>query len=244
MPRGRKKDNTLPPNRSRDTQRAYRARKAAQLEALQHKLNELEAENERLRLALKKESVDEVPCDAKEKPVDSSVFKEDPPSEETRPEDDLITQQSSLPSVPLCVTTLSALTSDTVTESAGSPAKELSQPSEPVFDDRTEEIIVERPPKGADDSLPRSPERPPFSIPSPSHESVYEYPGVGDQQFFLETVDTGKGARPRGDNQHVTTQSTDPSVVTTRGTVHFRASTSPLFFDLPDSIDTFSSPVN
>jgi hypothetical protein len=50
--RGRKRNDALPPNRARDVQRAFRARRAAHLEALELRVILLEDENERLRRAL------------------------------------------------------------------------------------------------------------------------------------------------------------------------------------------------
>ncbi|KAI0925886.1 hypothetical protein AcW1_008199 [Taiwanofungus camphoratus] len=50
--RGRKRNDNLPPNRARDVQRAFRARRAAHLEALEQRVAELEEENSTLRAAL------------------------------------------------------------------------------------------------------------------------------------------------------------------------------------------------
>nr|VWO95908.1 Guanine nucleotide-binding protein alpha-4 subunit [Ganoderma boninense] len=50
--RGRKRNDNLPPNRARDVQRAFRARRAAHLEALESRVAELEEENNALRAAL------------------------------------------------------------------------------------------------------------------------------------------------------------------------------------------------
>ncbi|KAH9928693.1 uncharacterized protein B0H18DRAFT_1117878 [Fomitopsis serialis] len=50
--RGRKRNDNLPPNRARDVQRAFRARRAAHLEALESRVTELEEENNNLRAAL------------------------------------------------------------------------------------------------------------------------------------------------------------------------------------------------
>ncbi|KAJ3785637.1 hypothetical protein GGU10DRAFT_291884 [Lentinula aff. detonsa] len=50
--RGRKRNDTLPPNRARDVQRAFRARRAAHLQALEQRVSELEEENSCLRQAL------------------------------------------------------------------------------------------------------------------------------------------------------------------------------------------------
>ncbi|KAJ7906550.1 hypothetical protein B0H13DRAFT_2333398 [Mycena leptocephala] len=50
--RGRKRNDNLPPNSARNNQRAFRARRAAHLEALQQRISELEEENGRLRQAL------------------------------------------------------------------------------------------------------------------------------------------------------------------------------------------------
>ncbi|KAI6155577.1 hypothetical protein BKA82DRAFT_4080209 [Pisolithus tinctorius] len=50
--RGRKRNDNLPPNRARDVQRAFRARRAAHLQALELRVNELEEENTCLRAAL------------------------------------------------------------------------------------------------------------------------------------------------------------------------------------------------
>ncbi|KDQ15894.1 hypothetical protein BOTBODRAFT_96336, partial [Botryobasidium botryosum FD-172 SS1] len=50
--RGRKRNDNLPPNRARDVQRAFRARRAAHLEALECRVQLLEDENNRLREAL------------------------------------------------------------------------------------------------------------------------------------------------------------------------------------------------
>ncbi|GLB40518.1 hypothetical protein LshimejAT787_0803890 [Lyophyllum shimeji] len=47
--RGRKRNDNLPPNRARDVQRAFRARRAAHLLALEQRVSELEAENAKLR---------------------------------------------------------------------------------------------------------------------------------------------------------------------------------------------------
>ncbi|EJD49043.1 hypothetical protein AURDEDRAFT_60371, partial [Auricularia subglabra TFB-10046 SS5] len=47
--RGRKRNDNLPPNRARDVQRAFRARRAAHLQALQDRVDILEAENTQLR---------------------------------------------------------------------------------------------------------------------------------------------------------------------------------------------------
>ncbi|THV02845.1 hypothetical protein K435DRAFT_962814 [Dendrothele bispora CBS 962.96] len=50
--RGRKRNDNLPPNRARDVQRAFRARRAAHLQALEQRVAELEEENNCLRQAL------------------------------------------------------------------------------------------------------------------------------------------------------------------------------------------------
>ncbi|KAF9532581.1 hypothetical protein CPB83DRAFT_628074 [Crepidotus variabilis] len=50
--RGRKRNDNLPPNRARDVQRAFRARRAAHLQALEQRVFELEEENEYFRQAL------------------------------------------------------------------------------------------------------------------------------------------------------------------------------------------------
>ncbi|CAK5269209.1 unnamed protein product [Mycena citricolor] len=50
--RGRKRNDNLPPNRARDVQRAFRARRAAHLLALEERVSELEEENSCLRQAL------------------------------------------------------------------------------------------------------------------------------------------------------------------------------------------------
>ncbi|KAL5525877.1 hypothetical protein ACEPAG_7215 [Sanghuangporus baumii] len=50
--RGRKRNDNLPPNRARDVQRAFRARRAAHLQALEDRVAELEEENDNLRAAL------------------------------------------------------------------------------------------------------------------------------------------------------------------------------------------------
>jgi hypothetical protein len=50
--RGRKRDDTLPYNRARDVQRAFRARRTAHLEALEERVQDLEEENSRLRAEL------------------------------------------------------------------------------------------------------------------------------------------------------------------------------------------------
>ncbi|KAJ7678527.1 hypothetical protein B0H17DRAFT_944494 [Mycena rosella] len=50
--RGRKRNDNLPPNRARDVQRAFRARRAAHLQALEQRVSELEEENSCLRQAL------------------------------------------------------------------------------------------------------------------------------------------------------------------------------------------------
>ncbi|KAF9453469.1 hypothetical protein P691DRAFT_755526 [Macrolepiota fuliginosa MF-IS2] len=50
--RGRKRNDNLPPNRARDVQRAFRARRAAHLQALEQRVTELEEENNCLRHAL------------------------------------------------------------------------------------------------------------------------------------------------------------------------------------------------
>ncbi|KAF8969259.1 hypothetical protein BDZ97DRAFT_1796815 [Flammula alnicola] len=51
--RGRKRNDNLPPNRARDVQRAFRARRAAHLQALEQRVSELEEENDCLRSALR-----------------------------------------------------------------------------------------------------------------------------------------------------------------------------------------------
>ncbi|KAF8529823.1 hypothetical protein JB92DRAFT_2859800 [Gautieria morchelliformis] len=51
--RGRKVNKDLPPSRARDVQRAFRARRAAHLEALEDRVSVLEQENSLLRAALK-----------------------------------------------------------------------------------------------------------------------------------------------------------------------------------------------
>ncbi|KAL0954643.1 hypothetical protein HGRIS_003597 [Hohenbuehelia grisea] len=50
--RGRKRNDNLPPNRARDVQRAFRARRAAHLASLEQRVSELEEENNCLRQAL------------------------------------------------------------------------------------------------------------------------------------------------------------------------------------------------
>ncbi|KAF8265515.1 hypothetical protein EI94DRAFT_1588564 [Lactarius quietus] len=50
--RGRKRNDNLPPNRARDVQRAFRARRASHLQALEQRVAELEEENGNLRSAL------------------------------------------------------------------------------------------------------------------------------------------------------------------------------------------------
>lgn len=50
--RGRKRDDNLPPNRARDVQRAFRARRASHLESLEARVVLLEEENARFRVLL------------------------------------------------------------------------------------------------------------------------------------------------------------------------------------------------
>ncbi|KAL0957519.1 hypothetical protein HGRIS_001312 [Hohenbuehelia grisea] len=50
--RGRKRNDNLPPNRARDVQRAFRARRAAHLSDLEQRIIELENENAKLRMEL------------------------------------------------------------------------------------------------------------------------------------------------------------------------------------------------
>lgn len=50
--RGRKRNDNLPPNRARDVQRAFRARRTAHLQALEQRVTELEEENDYLRQGL------------------------------------------------------------------------------------------------------------------------------------------------------------------------------------------------
>ncbi|KAJ7075156.1 hypothetical protein B0H15DRAFT_956724 [Mycena belliarum] len=50
--RGRKRDDTLPPRPGLNAQRAFRARRAAHLQALEQRVTELEEENAILRQAL------------------------------------------------------------------------------------------------------------------------------------------------------------------------------------------------
>ncbi|KAG9098271.1 hypothetical protein FS749_004258 [Ceratobasidium sp. UAMH 11750] len=50
--RGRKRNDNLPPNRARDVQRAFRARRTAHLQELEHRVEVLETENYRLRQML------------------------------------------------------------------------------------------------------------------------------------------------------------------------------------------------
>ncbi|KAF8322473.1 hypothetical protein DL93DRAFT_2050632, partial [Clavulina sp. PMI_390] len=50
--RGRKRDDNLPPNRARDVQRAFRARRASHLEELEERVVILEEENARFRVLL------------------------------------------------------------------------------------------------------------------------------------------------------------------------------------------------
>ncbi|KAL8283899.1 hypothetical protein RQP46_005331 [Phenoliferia psychrophenolica] len=50
--RGRKQDNTLPPSRSRDVQRAFRARRAEKISGLEARVKQLEDENALLRSKL------------------------------------------------------------------------------------------------------------------------------------------------------------------------------------------------
>ena len=52
MPRGRKRDPTLPPSRSLLTQRAFRERKAQYVSDLEQRCKVAEAENERLKIEL------------------------------------------------------------------------------------------------------------------------------------------------------------------------------------------------
>ncbi|KAH7106283.1 hypothetical protein BKA62DRAFT_765843 [Auriculariales sp. MPI-PUGE-AT-0066] len=59
--RGRKRNDDLPPNRARDVQRAFRARRAAHLDALQDRVDVLEAENTQLRQLLHMPSPDREP---------------------------------------------------------------------------------------------------------------------------------------------------------------------------------------
>ncbi|KZT42172.1 hypothetical protein SISSUDRAFT_980512, partial [Sistotremastrum suecicum HHB10207 ss-3] len=47
--RGRRRTEDQTPNRARDVQRAFRARRAAHLESLEERIAELEQENGRLR---------------------------------------------------------------------------------------------------------------------------------------------------------------------------------------------------
>ncbi|KLO13051.1 hypothetical protein SCHPADRAFT_812788, partial [Schizopora paradoxa] len=59
--RGRKRNDNLPPNRARDVQRAFRARRAAHLQELEKRVTELEEENENLRVALSLPPANRVP---------------------------------------------------------------------------------------------------------------------------------------------------------------------------------------
>ncbi|KIO34650.1 hypothetical protein M407DRAFT_48604, partial [Tulasnella calospora MUT 4182] len=51
--RGRRRDDSLPYNRARDVQRAFRARRAAHLSNLEQRVQDLEEENAHLREALR-----------------------------------------------------------------------------------------------------------------------------------------------------------------------------------------------
>ncbi|KAI0734267.1 hypothetical protein C8Q72DRAFT_458617 [Fomitopsis betulina] len=74
--RGRKRNDNLPPNRARDVQRAFRARRAAHLEALENRVAELEEENNTLRAALSLPPANRAPLGkgptGKDKPKSSS----------------------------------------------------------------------------------------------------------------------------------------------------------------------------
>ncbi|KAH7911349.1 hypothetical protein BJ138DRAFT_1085771 [Hygrophoropsis aurantiaca] len=94
--RGRKRNDNLPPNRARDVQRAFRARRAAHLQALELRVTELEEENNCLRAALnlppasrptlgkgptgkdKPKSLDHEPTSQSSKSRDSSLAAESP----------------------------------------------------------------------------------------------------------------------------------------------------------------------
>ncbi|KAH7925474.1 hypothetical protein BV22DRAFT_1195128 [Leucogyrophana mollusca] len=94
--RGRKRNDNLPPNRARDVQRAFRARRAAHLQALELRVTELEEENNCLRAALnlppasrptlgkgptgkdKPKSLDNAPLSQSSKSRDSSLAAESP----------------------------------------------------------------------------------------------------------------------------------------------------------------------
>ncbi|KAF8591092.1 hypothetical protein K439DRAFT_1611429 [Ramaria rubella] len=79
--RGRKVNKDLPPSRARDVQRAFRARRAAHLEALEDRVAVLEQENSLLRAALKLPPSDRPLLGrgptGKEKP--KSIFDSEPP---------------------------------------------------------------------------------------------------------------------------------------------------------------------
>ncbi|KAF8525815.1 hypothetical protein BU17DRAFT_62380 [Hysterangium stoloniferum] len=79
--RGRKVNKDLPPSRARDVQRAFRARRAAHLEALEERVAVLEQENSLLRSALKLPPSDRPVLGrgptGKERP--KSVFGSEPP---------------------------------------------------------------------------------------------------------------------------------------------------------------------
>ncbi|KAF9266545.1 hypothetical protein L218DRAFT_985658 [Marasmius fiardii PR-910] len=78
--RGRKRNDNLPPNRARDVQRAFRARRAAHLTALEQRVSELEEENSCLRQALNLPAANRPPLGKgptgkdKPKPADSSTI--------------------------------------------------------------------------------------------------------------------------------------------------------------------------
>ena len=59
--RGRKRNDNLPPNRARDVQRAFRARRAAHLDALEQRVAELEEENGNFRATLNHPPADRLP---------------------------------------------------------------------------------------------------------------------------------------------------------------------------------------
>ncbi|KAI9000645.1 hypothetical protein BD414DRAFT_472309 [Trametes punicea] len=141
--RGRKRNDNLPPNRARDVQRAFRARRAAHLEALEQRVAELEEENNTLRAALNLPPANRPPLGRgptgkdKPKPNNAKPSSTGPDISALLPSLPSLTSSGTMP--PMSRTESPLSTGSTSTHSmspdpALSAALPLSQPSAPELD--------------------------------------------------------------------------------------------------------------
>ncbi|KZT73085.1 hypothetical protein DAEQUDRAFT_506107 [Daedalea quercina L-15889] len=191
--RGRKRNDNLPPNRARDVQRAFRARRAAHLEALENRVAELEEENSALRAALSLPPANRPPLGkgptGKDKPKLPSQQQQpnagSPSASSTLPPIQFLPQLSptnSLPSMPVSrhdspssASTRTQSLSPTAFNSALGQSSSISG-MDPTWDNPGAGFVGKDQPEPSPSASSTSYTIPPVPGPSTSHSSTYQPP--------------------------------------------------------------------